>query len=77
MRLLQVADLGVYEAMKHLTNAVYKEGRIRKSFEKLAEHHCVMKLSAFNADNLKEIFEFKKARLADIAKQKNIGGSIV
>ena len=76
-RLLQVADLGVYEGMKYITNSVYSEGRTRRSFEKLAEHHCVLKLQAFNADNLKEIFEFKKARLAEMAKQKTVGGSIV
>jgi hypothetical protein len=77
MRLLQVADLGVYEAMKYLTNAIYNEGRTRRSFEKLAEHHCVMKLSAFNADNLKEMFAFKKTKLADFAKRPALDGSIV
>jgi len=78
MRLLQVADLGVYEGMKYITNSVYNEGRTRKSFEKLAAHHCVMKLSAFNADNLKEMFDFKKSKLTDVANQKRSGkGAIV
>ena len=77
MRLLQAADLGVYEAMKYLTNSIYNEGRKRKSFEKLAEHHCVMKLSALNADNLKEMFEFKKATLAQLIQKLPQNGSIV
>lgn len=77
MRLLQVADLGVYEGMKYLTNSIYNEGRKRRSFEKLAEHHCVMKLSAFNANNLKEMFEFKKATLRDLIKKPHVDGSIV
>jgi hypothetical protein len=66
MRLFQVGDLGVYEAMKYLTNSIYNEGRRRRSFEKLADHHCVMKLSAFNADTLKEMVELKKNTLAGL-----------
>jgi hypothetical protein len=77
MRLLQVADLGVYEAMKYLTNSVYNEGRTRRSFEKLAAHHCVMKLSVFNADNLQEMVKFKKSTLAELVKRSKVEGSIV
>jgi hypothetical protein len=68
LRLLQVADLGVYEGMKYLTNSVYKEGRTRRSFNKLAEHQCVIKLSAFNAETLKELVELKKATVSDLVK---------
>jgi hypothetical protein len=69
LRLLQVADLGAYESMKYLTNAVFTEGRSRRSFNKLAENHRVMKLSAFNADTLKEMVELKKANLMQFAKE--------
>ena len=72
LRLLQVGDLGAYESMKYLTNAIFKEGRTRRSFEELAKHHCVFKLSAFNADTLKEMVELKKANLSQLEHtQKN------
>ncbi|MGC1475353.1 MAG: DUF3800 domain-containing protein [Terriglobales bacterium] len=77
MRLLQVADLGVYEGMKYLTNSIYNEGRTRKSFEKLAAHHCVMKLSAFSEDNLHEMVKFKKETLGELIMRSKTKGSIV
>lgn len=77
MRLLQVADLGVYEGMKYLTNSIYNEGRTRRSFEKLAAHHCVMKLSAFSKDNLQEMVKFKKETLGELIKRSKTKGSIV
>jgi hypothetical protein len=73
LRLLQVADVGAYESMKYLTNAVFKEGRSRRSFNKLADNHCVFKLSAFNADSLREMVERKKE---DLAAKKSGQGQI-
>lgn len=68
MRLLQVADIGAFESMKHLTNEFFHEGRTRRSFQKLAENHCVFKLAAFNGENLKRMVEDKREYLAEVAK---------
>jgi hypothetical protein len=66
-QLLQVADLGAYESRRYLTYKAFGEGSPGPGFQRLADNHCIWRLSAWNAGNLHQMVEFKKESLRQIA----------
>jgi hypothetical protein len=70
MRRLQVADLGAYETMKHLTNALYNEGRTRRSFEKLADNRHVLAVGHLPKEKLDMIHEHKVTTLRQLYEKR-------
>jgi Protein of unknown function (DUF3800) len=63
-RLLQVADLGTYEVMRHTTNHLFLGGKLRKSFEALAATKNVGKIVIYDGQTLEKIVESKRVELA-------------
>jgi hypothetical protein len=64
VRLLQAADLGTYEVMRHITNYLFLDKKPRKSFEALAATKSVGKIVIYVGETLGKIVESKKAELA-------------
>jgi Protein of unknown function (DUF3800) len=64
VRLLQAADLGTYEVMRHITNYLFLDKKPRKSFEALAATKSVGKIVIYDGETLGKIVESKKAELA-------------
>jgi hypothetical protein len=62
--LLQVADLGTYEVMRHITNYLFFDKKPRKSFEAFAATRNVAKIVIYDGKTLEKIVESKKAELA-------------
>lgn len=70
MRMLQVADVGAFESMKSITNIAYKEGRTRKSFDKLLATDHIWRISKLNSDGLKQMVTEKKKHLSELATKR-------
>jgi hypothetical protein len=70
LRLLQVGDIGAYESMKHMANALYNEGRTRRSFQKLATTNHVWKLATHTPDSLTETWRLKTTELRELTEKK-------
>jgi hypothetical protein len=68
----RLGDIGAFECRKAIVNHVFKEGRVRRSFEALKTEGRVWKIAIFSADNLKTMLESKKDALAELAKKRTI-----
>ena len=69
LRLLQVADLGAFETMKHLTNLLFNEGRARKSYQKLADSGNVWRLATYDRSTLTEMWQLKNAAFVEFTRK--------
>lgn len=67
-QLLQVADLGAYESRRYLAHKIYGDCEPGPAFQKLANHHCIWRLDAFNKNGMQKIIEIKKEELGHYAK---------